>query len=214
MVSTLGLVELAFEDLESGDLAELKTNLDRIKTSMTRLTHLVTDILELSKAEVADNPPESVNLNALITEVFEETEQTQSCPVELKCDCEGLQQDISLQRTRLKQILRNMVENSIKYASPARREAQKAYCCVSVSQQAHGIRIIVQDNGLGIPAQCHDKVFSMFARFHSDEADGSGLGMAIVKKHVIAMNGSISFSSSEAGTTFEILIPITVEKAA
>jgi signal transduction histidine kinase len=66
----------------------------------------------------------------------------------------------------------------------------------------------VSDNGIGIPEKHQAEVFDMFKRFHVEKSTGSGLGMALVKKHIEYLKGDISFTSSKDGTVFTITIPM------
>jgi signal transduction histidine kinase len=106
---------------------------------------------------------------------------------------------------RLKLILRNLVRNALKYRNP-----QRSAPFVSIeTKDEHGwISIEVRDNGLGIPEKNQDQVFQMFRRFHTESAEGHGLGLAMVKKQVEYLEGKVSFSSNSDGTTFQVLLPV------
>ena len=65
----------------------------------------------------------------------------------------------------------------------------------------------IEDNGIGVPENQHDKMFSMFFRARSELSFGSGLGLYLVKKNVEKLGGEIGFNSSENGTEFVIQFP-------
>ena len=70
-------------------------------------------------------------------------------------------------------------------------------------------RIYVQDNGIGIPAEHRERVFGLFQRLHHEEYPGTGVGLAIVKKGIERMGGSVNIaSSSNGGTRFVIDLPL------
>ena len=72
-------------------------------------------------------------------------------------------------------------------------------------------RIIVADNGAGIAPENQDRIFDMFTR-SSDKAEGSGLGLYIVKKALERLNGTVRVQSElGTGTTFEICIPNEID---
>ena len=65
----------------------------------------------------------------------------------------------------------------------------------------------MEDNGEGIPAEHHDKVFRLFQRFSGGQAEGSGLGLALVKKNVMHLAGDIAFESERGKTVFTVTLP-------
>jgi signal transduction histidine kinase len=69
------------------------------------------------------------------------------------------------------------------------------------------IAITINDNGVGIPTGRQTEVFGMFKQFHPGRANGTGLGMYIVKKSIERLSGGISFDSSSKGTQFYITLP-------
>ncbi len=105
---------------------------------------------------------------------------------------------------RIKQIIYNLVSNGVKYSNSNRA---KPFVSISVSGDENEVLIEVKDNGLGIEKQFHDQVFKEFTRFIPKVAEGSGVGMAIVKRHVDALGGTIDFSSSDEGTHFWVKLP-------
>lgn len=104
-------------------------------------------------------------------------------------------------RKNLKSILYNLLSNAIKYRSPVRRPE----VLVKLEEIDGKIHLSVTDNGLGIPLDKQDQVFTIFKRFHSHE-EGSGIGLYIVKRMVDNMNGQIQVKSVlNQGTTFNII---------
>ena len=79
------------------------------------------------------------------------------------------------------------------------------------------ICIKVQDEGVGIKQEDYDKLFKKFSRLENhltSKTQGNGLGLYITKQLVEKMNGEISFTSSEKGTTFEVVFPFYNEEDA
>jgi signal transduction histidine kinase len=106
--------------------------------------------------------------------------------------------------TRLRLIVENLISNAIRYADPGKTERFVETSLVDLGKE---IELRVRDNGVGIPAECHAQVFGMFRRFHPQRAEGSGLGLALVKKEVLRLGGAIDFESSPAGTMFCVRLP-------
>lgn len=191
------------EDLIDQNYEEVSKNIDQIVSQSHRLENLVTDILKLAKADLKETKVEKLNLLSLVQSVIDRNlDFCQSKKVKIILDIPELI-EASFEKTRIQQIVENLLHNSIKYSSPEREERY-----VKISAFADDELVIkVEDNGIGIPANKQHEVFKMFTRFHPEIADGSGLGMSIVKKGVEALGGEITFSSSSSGTVFLVSIP-------
>ncbi|MDJ1505816.1 PAS domain-containing sensor histidine kinase [Xanthocytophaga agilis] len=104
---------------------------------------------------------------------------------------------------RLSIIFKNLISNAIKY----RNKQVRSMLIISVSVSAQQAFIVLQDNGQGIPDQYQQQVFTMFFRA-TEKADGSGLGLYIVKQAVERMGGTITLQSQFGkGTAFTIQLP-------
>jgi len=122
--------------------------------------------------------------------------------------------EVSADKDRLNQILINLISNAVKYTDQGGRIDIKA--AVSTEKFPGGprgrfVKVTVQDNGRGIPAEQQRQVFSRFFRGRNvlaDEIDGTGLGLYIVDKLVALHGGKIWFESVEgSGSTFTFTIP-------
>jgi signal transduction histidine kinase len=122
--------------------------------------------------------------------------------------------EISVDVGRLELTLLNLFSNSIKYADPAKPER---FVELSASTDAVVCRIVVRDNGIGIPQHALGSIFQRFTRAHTTvdspiAIDGVGLGLSIVDDCVRAMGGRIEVESLEgAGTTFVVVLPVLLE---
>lgn len=100
-----------------------------------------------------------------------------------------------------KSVMHNLISNAIKYRSPE-RAPEILVSMKKVDTQTH---LSVSDNGIGIPYDKQDKIFSMFKRFH-DHVEGSGLGLYIVKRMIDNVKGQIKVESElNKGTTITII---------
>jgi signal transduction histidine kinase len=119
---------------------------------------------------------------------------------------------IRVQRTLLVQIFSNLLGNAIKFSRKG--EAPK----VSIFARQHGevCEIHVQDSGIGIAAQYHESIFNMFERAHTDtETDGTGIGLAVVRRAVERVDGKVSVTSTLGeGSDFIVTIPCEWPEAA
>lgn len=200
-----GLLKYVDSDLESGNTEEAIRNTKRARELTVKLAGLIEDLLDLAKNDGIDEPFEIVDIGAMANEITASLEGSiVAMDVTATTDC-GDDPTLKTQRTRMKQVLENLIANGINYADAAKPEKT-----LDVSFRRHdGYGVIsVADNGIGIPEDKQSQVFKMFQRFGNHTVPGSGLGLALVKKNVDALCGSIEFRSSSQGTEFTIMIPI------
>lgn len=207
LITVAGLCKFMADDLEAGEVREVERNIARIKAHVERLAKLVTDILELSRADLQAQVDEQVSLATLVDEATRLVRTTQSDHgVEIRT--QGVANSVvPLARARMAQILENLVSNGVKYRNPAEPHP---YVAVNAEVGGRKLLVTVRDNGVGIPESFHPRVFQMFERFHPELGkEGSGLGLSIVKKHIDRMGGTVMLSSNTAGTTVHLSIPIS-----
>jgi len=113
----------------------------------------------------------------------------------------------SFDRDVLIQIMINLIENSIKFG----RQSPLKTITVRADIQSRNIRIAVSDTGPGIPRRALKKIFEDFYRADNDltrSTGGTGIGLALVKKFVIAMGGKVSAANNKGpGCTITLLFP-------
>jgi len=105
---------------------------------------------------------------------------------------------------RIALILNNILSNSIKYQ---KSDETNKWVKLKVFSDKKHVKLIIEDNGIGIPDEFQAKVYNMFYRANT-HCSGSGIGLYIVKETVNKLEGTISFVSNEGiGTRFEVTIP-------
>ena len=110
---------------------------------------------------------------------------------------------VDADQTQLSQVFQNLLGNAIKY-----RSDQAPTIHVSVRRVADMYEFAVADNGIGIPAEHHERIFGVFKRLHGKEVPGTGIGLAICRKIVESHGGSIWVESEAgAGTTIKFTLP-------
>jgi signal transduction histidine kinase len=111
--------------------------------------------------------------------------------------------DFACDWTLLNTVLQNLIENAIKYASE-----HTPYVKIRVHRKAGWLHIEVEDNGQGISPEHQPRIFDMFYRA-TQNAQGTGLGLYILKKSVDRLEGSIEVSSEPGvGSVFTVRLPI------
>jgi signal transduction histidine kinase len=100
----------------------------------------------------------------------------------------------------IEEALANLVSNAIKYAG---KENTEPTISIRGERQGSTSRYIIEDNGLGIPAEAQSELFTSFSRFHTTEASGLGIGLAIVKRVIDQHHGEVGVESVPGeGSTF------------
>ena len=205
VTSSKGLLGCVLEDLEDGDMSSGTENIVKVIKLLGGLEELISGIFSLVKADYSVDSAETLNIKSIYHDI-----ESRLSPVAEQNACALVFTDtlvgvVSVQRVRLTQIIENIVSNGIKY-----RDVNKENSVVRVvtHQESDGLHIIIEDNGIGIPVQFQADLFTVFKRFSPECGTGTGLGMAIVKKHIDFMNGRITFSSDMNGTKFDILVPL------
>ena len=197
------------ETLETGAMEDPESSqrfLSIVRKNASRMHGLIDDILELTAIEGGNVQlkPSTVELCMLVEDVCASLEAKASAHnVVLK---NNVLPDVIVyaDERRLEQMLTNLIDNGIKFS--------KEQGTVSISHEAGTRdRILVQDNGDGIPAQHLERLFERFYRVdraRSRDMGGTGLGLAIVKHLALLHGGEVTVTSELGkGSTFTIHLP-------
>lgn len=179
-------------------------HLDIIKRSVKNLTGILQDFLSLDKLEqnlIGAKPIEFVlsdQINEIISDFLDYDDSRKICLE--KCIDPSVYQDKEI----IRNILINLISNALKYSG---REAEVKVFLNEVD--SHNLKILVIDQGIGIPKKEQNRLFTKFFRAKNVEnIQGTGLGLNIVKRYVDLIKGEISFDSIEGeGTTFKVEFP-------
>ncbi len=195
---------LLAEDVE-WDRASQKEFLSIISDEADRLTHLVNNLLDLSRLEAGSLllEREECPLEETIRRAARQShlETATRFEVQIEPNLPPLRADAP----RLETILRNLIENAVKYAGP------EATIRVEVAQQQDGLVFRIKDNGPGIPPEESRRIFESFYRVDNSltrAASGAGLGLAICQGLVQAHGGKIWVEPQATGACIAFLIPL------
>lgn len=179
---------------------------ETIVASATRMQRIVDDLLDLSRIESGGWMPEptSVDLPGIVRDALTTVERkAREKGIELVADIHPGQR-VHADPTALRQVLCNLVENSVRYTATGA-------VTVSAEEGRGGTWIRVHDTGVGIPAEHLSRIFERFYRVdpsRSRSEGGTGLGLAIVKHLVEAHGGRVSADSTPGrGTTVSAFFP-------
>ena len=184
-------------------------HINRIKSAVNHLTGILNDFLSLSKIEegkISVNY-EAISINKVLETVKDEVSGLLKHEQKLLISADP-HQWIHSDRRILKNILFNLISNSIKYSFDT------SVITVEVKKEQGRLLIHIIDQGCGIPESEQKFLFERFFRAKNVEnIQGTGLGLHIVKRYVDLLSGEIAFNSVEnIGTTFTVTIPIDDEK--
>ena len=193
------------EDCETILPDKSRQHLQKMQHRVTRMETLLDDLLEYSRAGRLNPQPEPVDVGELVASVVSVLDTPPGYQVNLMSTTFR----IHTVRTPLFQTLMNLVSNGVKYNDKGDRGKLQ----ISAKLEGDFVRFVVSDNGPGIESQYHEKIFEMYQRLDVDHADGSGMGLAIVKKLVAFYGGELWLESELGkGSRFSFTWPRSMEE--
>ena len=206
------IIEREYQNLtESG-----KDKFQRMQKAANRMQHLIQDLLAYSRTSTEERNFEFAYLNNIIELVKEDLKEEllqKNGTVETGEMCE-----IKVIPFQFRQLIYNLISNSIKFTKGDDAPFIKITCEIAkgkkfnlekLSKSMEYCHINISDNGIGFDQEYSEKIFDVFSRLHGKEKfQGTGIGLAIVKKIVENHNGFI-YAKGELnkGATFDIYIP-------
>jgi len=198
--SILGLVNLA---KLPGNTDNPMDYIDIIGSKVEHLDHFISDVLSHSKNLKMEISIAKVDFNRIIQQTFSDLNYLDGTKEIIRSiKIEGI--DFYSDPWRISEILRNLISNAIKY-----RRLENVLSEINVKITIDNLRaeIIFSDNGIGISESSLSKIFEMFYRA-TEQSDGSGIGLYIVKNAVEKLGGQIYVASRVGqGTRFNIILP-------
>ncbi len=177
---------------------------NRISEAANRMNILIQDLLSYSRMTTNEMNLRSISTEEILERVLEEMKDIiEENDADIVIDKPI--PDVVAHSSTLVQILTNFISNSIKYVSSDSNPQIK----IRGKSDDQYVRISIEDNGIGIPADKYEEVFEIFERLHGRETyPGTGIGLAIIKKGVERMGGRVGVESELGkGSTFWIELP-------
>ncbi len=189
----------------SEDAAELlppesRGHLEKMKGRITRMEKLLDDLLAYSRADRYEYNVERVDLLQFVNNIV----RSIAPPPGFTIDLQSSQPMLITQKVPLEIVLRNLLSNAVKHHHMASGKVQ-----ITVQEHDDVLEVTVQDDGPGIAVEFHERIFQLFQTLKPrDELEGSGMGLAIVKKIVEGRGGHITVDSTPGrGTIFPFTWP-------
>jgi signal transduction histidine kinase len=203
----LGFLE---SDIQKGLYENIPKTISRIRDAAKKMERLLNELLELSRIGRLVNPPKDVLFGELVSETLELVDgQLRKHQVEVRVEADL--PVVHVDRIRIVEILQNLITNAAKFMG-----GQKNPTVHIGMKSINGEKIyFVRDNGSGIAPEFHDRIFGLFNKL-DPFSDGTGIGLALVKR-IIEVHGGRIWVESEVGkgtTFFFTLENIISEEAA
>ncbi|MFO7679825.1 MAG: ATP-binding protein [Chloroflexota bacterium] len=203
LVTVQGFIGFLEADLIEKNWPNVQEDLNHIKNATAKMYMLLQDLLELSRLGRMVNPSEAVSFSLIVEEalanVFGQITKRDIAVV--------VAQDmpvVHVDRQRLVEVLQNLLDNAVKFMGK-QPEPQ-----IEIGWKRHlaEYHFFIRDNGIGLDARYHEKVFGLFERIYP-EVEGTGVGLALVKRIVELHNGRIWIESAGVGqgATFWFSLP-------
>lgn len=203
LITMSGLLQWIERDAVSGNTDRLKANIGLISSAAVKMEHLLDELRQLSLVGRLEASPEAFSLEQIAREAVELLAgriQDSRAEIEITSCFPKVRGD----RGRLVQVFQNLIENAIKFGKvhePPRIE-------IGVRLHRDETFFYVRDNGIGIDPSDHEKIFGLFSRL-DDHTEGTGFGLALVKRIIEAHQGRVWVESlgNGHGSTFCFTLP-------
>jgi PAS domain S-box-containing protein len=201
--SVLGLVNLSKVEGNTDNPMEY---IEIIGQKIQALDNFIGDVLSHSKNLKMEVDISRVDLRTIIEQTFTDLGYLSGAKtIERSIEIDGI--EFYSDRWRVSEIFRNLISNAIKYRRP---DSNDSLITIKIHVDHLSADITFSDNGIGIKDSSLKRIFEMFYRA-TDQADGSGIGLYIVKNAVEKLGGQIKVSSAPGqGATFHILLPNSI----
>jgi PAS domain S-box-containing protein len=203
LITVEGYSKILLSEFSRSRDDQATTYLQSIVQSCVRMKELINELLQLSRASRLAEAMELISLETVVADALEDLKfSIQEKKITLvqpehypKYRCNP---------TQMKLVFRNLLSNAIKF-----NDKSEPKITISVEEDDRRILFSIEDNGLGIERRFFEKIFVIFQRLHlKDEYEGTGAGLAIVKKIIELYQGQIWLDSEVGkGTTFYFSLP-------
>ena len=216
MNAIIGYTDLAVSHIAQSD--RVTDYLNKIRIASNQLLGLINDVLDMSRIESGKIKIEekAVDLKSMMSDLDTVVRATaEAAELKLTVNCEKLQDPIVyLDDIRMNEILMNIVSNAIKFTKPGGQVIVSLVEDEPVQDGMAGYRFCVSDTGIGMSRDFLQHIFEPFERAQTSTVSGiqgTGLGMAITKRYVDMMGGTLEVESEEGkGSTFTVSIRLRI----
>lgn len=209
LLTIKGYLSFLLTSAATGNLDEVRQYAAEIDAATDRMTRLIGELLELSRAGRVVQDPAPVPLGDVVREAVEVVARAldeKGIAIVVPADLPVVRGD----RLRLIQLFQNLLENAVKFmGAPAEPRIE-----IAAKARRDEVVCSVADTGIGIEERFHEKIFGLFEKLDS-QSEGSGVGLALVKRIVDVHGGRVWVESQGAGrgACFRFTLPKASERA-
>jgi PAS domain S-box-containing protein len=197
LITIKSYISMIEQDLEAGDADRTRSDLRRVSKAADRMKVLLDEVLALSRIGRVENTLGTVAFASLVEEALELNAgriQQGNIRVEVARDLPS----VTVDRPRIVEVLQNLIDNATKFMG----DQTAPEILIGASSDGPETRFFVKDNGAGLEAKYHLKIFGLFDKLNP-KSEGSGAGLAIVKRIIELHGGRIWVESAgSGGSTF------------
>jgi signal transduction histidine kinase len=202
LITIQGMAGLLLDEYRPQLPGDAVRYLERIQANIQQMERLIADLLALSRIGREARAPAAVSLAEVVDDVVAGLASAMR-----DRDVRLIRGDLPTVwgvRTQIEQVLGNLLSNAMKYLGDVREASIE----VGTVDRGAFVECYVKDTGIGIDPAYHERIFEVFQRLKEIEVDGTGVGLAIVKKSVQASGGRIWVESAKGqGATFRFTWP-------
>ena len=193
------LAQWISEDVGDSLPKQSMRHLRLLQRRIRRMENLLEDLLQYSRAGRVFGEPEEVDVRQVLSNVIELVSMPSSYTLEI-----GTLPLLRTPKAPVEQIFRNLLGNSVKH-----HDKQSGNVSIRATEKGDFVEFEVSDDGPGIPTELHERAFAMFQTLKPrDEVEGTGMGLALVKRLVEAHGGRIWIDPQQTrGTTIRFTWP-------
>jgi signal transduction histidine kinase len=198
-----GFSQIVLSDAADRLEPEEKELLTKSINAANRLDRLIQDVLTYTRVSRQTVVLHDVDVELLVRQIIDERPEFQSPRAEIAI--ETPLDRIFGHEASLTQVITNLLDNAVKFMPPDRRPQMR----IRSERQEGQVNLWFEDNGIGIPPEAQSRLFAIFQRVHDEKQyPGTGIGLAIVRKAVERMGGSVRLESElDHGSRFCVRLP-------
>lgn len=197
LITMSGFLGYLVEDAKNGNITRLENDVNRILDANLKMQRLLNELLELSRIGRIINTPVKISFGQIVNEALTGVEgeiKEKNIEIIINSNLPSVYGD----RVRLIEVMQNLIDNAAKFMG----EQKNPTIEIGIMKDGSQIIYFVRDNGIGIDPAYHEKIFELFNKLNP-EINGTGIGLALVKR-IIEVHGGKIWLESELGkgTTF------------